>query len=244
MRKILVVIEDYSELVFLETLLKRVGLDVLGTQKVSKVDDLVISFAPSLIVLSYPCKQVELKDELIRWKHLFRNMRKIPRFAGLVKSSQLDQVSKIEGLDFVIESPIQVQKLFQSLTEALQLEQGILVQKWQALQSAQSEAKAKKLGQNSQPEPQPGGSLSDSREREKAQIVRSKRTDAERSQKNREFMQGLKPIQHKGLTRSQMVKAQGKIQAPTEEGRPSDQQIDEQQAIFLGLLFDKSGQKK
>src|SRR5690349_13572803 len=52
MRKVLVAVEDYSELVFLETLFKKVGLDVEGVQNDVAIPEKILGFSPDLIILS------------------------------------------------------------------------------------------------------------------------------------------------------------------------------------------------
>ena len=50
MRRVLLVLEDYNELLFLETLLKKVGFDVEGIRNETSVTEKMMGFTPDLVV--------------------------------------------------------------------------------------------------------------------------------------------------------------------------------------------------
>lgn len=52
MRKVLLIIEDYNELIFAETLLKKVGFDCIGLKSDVGLSDKVLSFRPDITIVS------------------------------------------------------------------------------------------------------------------------------------------------------------------------------------------------
>ena len=50
MRRILLVLEDYNELLFLETLLKKVGFDVEGIRNETSLAEKMVGFSPDLVI--------------------------------------------------------------------------------------------------------------------------------------------------------------------------------------------------
>ena len=52
MKRVLVVVEDYNEMVFCETVLKKVGFDTQGMQRLVGLDEILLSFRPEGVLLS------------------------------------------------------------------------------------------------------------------------------------------------------------------------------------------------
>jgi CheY-like chemotaxis protein len=59
MRKILLVIEEYQELVALENLLRRIGFDVLSVSKDMLITDALARFAPDIVIASFKGRAVD-----------------------------------------------------------------------------------------------------------------------------------------------------------------------------------------
>ena len=59
MRKILILDDDYNELMFLETFFKKMGFDVIGIQKPQFVEKTVLGFIPQLFIVSYPSRNFD-----------------------------------------------------------------------------------------------------------------------------------------------------------------------------------------
>lgn len=68
MKRILLLLEDFNELLYIETLFKKLGLDAMGTQKVKGLDDVLMSFRPSVIILSETIRDSRGADILLDLK--------------------------------------------------------------------------------------------------------------------------------------------------------------------------------
>jgi hypothetical protein len=59
MRKVMLVIDDFSEMVGLESFLRRLGFDVLSLAKESLVNDALLSFQPEVVIASFRGRNVD-----------------------------------------------------------------------------------------------------------------------------------------------------------------------------------------
>ena len=50
MKKIMFVMEDYNEMVFVETVLKKIGFDCMGLQNDVAINDKILGFSPALLI--------------------------------------------------------------------------------------------------------------------------------------------------------------------------------------------------
>lgn len=67
-RKVLLVMDNYTDLSQAEALLKRVGLDTMGLQKAARLADTLLSFAPDAVVLQNYGTQINGEDIASRLK--------------------------------------------------------------------------------------------------------------------------------------------------------------------------------
>jgi len=58
-RKLLLVIEDYAELISLESLLRRVGFDVLSLSREASVAETALAFTPDLLLATYRGRNID-----------------------------------------------------------------------------------------------------------------------------------------------------------------------------------------
>jgi len=68
MRKILLVIEEYQELVALENLLRRIGFDVLSVSKDVLITDALVRFAPDIVIASFKGRAVDGLKVAVRFR--------------------------------------------------------------------------------------------------------------------------------------------------------------------------------
>ena len=68
MSRILLAIEDYNELIFLETVLKKIGFDVIGVQNDLVIAEKLMSFNPALMIVSSQGNRVNGNKAIARLK--------------------------------------------------------------------------------------------------------------------------------------------------------------------------------
>lgn len=111
MKKVLLLIEDYNELIYVETMLKKIGLDVIGMQKEVGLSEKLLSFSPDLIVAT-------AFGEKIRGELLPKKIKKGSKTKLiLVSKKKLPENANLEGLGVsaFVNSPINLADFFLSL---------------------------------------------------------------------------------------------------------------------------------
>ncbi len=68
MKRVLLILEDYNELLYVETLLKKVGFDAMGTQKIKGLNDTIMTFRPSVLIVSELIKDIKAEDFITELK--------------------------------------------------------------------------------------------------------------------------------------------------------------------------------
>ncbi len=133
MVRVLLLVDDYRELVFLQTLLKKTGFDVDGTQNGSKYEELKLTLNPELIIASSKGKTInglKLAEDLKKHNNL-------PRFILIAphKMAQKVQGLKLKNVDGIIDSPIDAKKLLVTIARVAELDSEALVQKFNKMMS-------------------------------------------------------------------------------------------------------------
>lgn len=149
MRKVLIAIEDYNEMLFVESFFKRLGFDTVSIQKITKLLDSVIAFAPNLIVSNYPTKSLPYNETIEKWKKYCSSMSQVPVFLALAKlTSATVDVENLKMFDGVLESPFQIGPAIQTVAELMSLNENILKSKWDTLRQASKDAKQQQRESN------------------------------------------------------------------------------------------------
>ncbi|MCM2282222.1 MAG: hypothetical protein NDI61_10285 [Bdellovibrionaceae bacterium] len=134
MTKIMLVIDDYNEMVFIETLLKRMGFDVLSLSKDSNLGDALVGFFPSLVMAMYKRPTVDGIKVSIHVKRQVGNAKVVLLYPqGSVPKLSAEQKSKIDAL---IEVPIQPQDTLLIIAQLLKLDGTALIEKYDKLSKA------------------------------------------------------------------------------------------------------------
>ncbi|MES2856209.1 MAG: hypothetical protein V4692_10120, partial [Bdellovibrionota bacterium] len=104
MRKLLLVIDEFSELMALETMFRRLGFDVLSLGKEVLVNDALLRFPPDLVILSCKSGNVDGLKLSVRMKKLVPP----PRVAILHNQGNVPtlQAHHRRAIDAMIESPL------------------------------------------------------------------------------------------------------------------------------------------
>ncbi len=138
MLRSLLVIDDYGELVFLQTLMKKVGFDIEGIQSPRAVADAILNFNPELIILTANGKRingVEIAEGL-------KKTAGKPKVIILVPSQFMDRFQglKLPNVDAFVESPVKPTALLKVVSEIGGLDGASLAEKYAKLMSSQGQA--------------------------------------------------------------------------------------------------------
>lgn len=115
MPRILLIIDDYNEMMYLQTLLKKLGFDVDSLTNTRNFSDAVLSFNPKFIVMTAQGKKVngiELAKALVKRSGLPRVF--LLKFIGQSFSNGELSDTKI---DRVMETPVNILNLLKSVCE-------------------------------------------------------------------------------------------------------------------------------
>ena len=135
MLRTLLVIDDYGEMVFLQTLLKKVGFDVEGIQSPRAVGDAILNFNPDLIILTANGKRINGVDISEGIKRASGR----PRLVLLVPEQLMDRFQgvQLKNIDAFVGSPIKPAALLQKVAEVGGLDGALLAEKYAKLKSSQ-----------------------------------------------------------------------------------------------------------
>lgn len=128
MNKILLVYEDYPELMTVESALKKVGFNVIGLSSEYSITEQVLSFNPDVVIgfgrggkFSSFSVGKRLK-EMLRWQG-----RSILIFPSGLKPAAED-IMKIR-MDFMLEAPVPIKRMLQVLAQLLGQDQEQLIER-------------------------------------------------------------------------------------------------------------------
>lgn len=122
------VIEDYTEMVFLQTVLKKLGFDVESTQNPRSFSGQLLSLNPDILVMTAYGKRVHGLE-------LSRNLRRargLPRTILLRLPGQPDE-DPSSLADRWLESPVQALSLLETIADLCGLNKALLSEKFQKL---------------------------------------------------------------------------------------------------------------
>lgn len=122
MKRILLLLEDYNELLYIETLLKKLGFDAMSAQKTKGIYDTLMSFRPAVIVISETLKDQKAVEILADLKD------NKPDLMGMIL---LNPGSKqpASGAEAFIPRPIHPQIMLKALADWVGMNEERLVEK-------------------------------------------------------------------------------------------------------------------
>lgn len=138
MNKILLVYEDYTELMTLETAFKKVGFDVIGLSNEYLVGDQIVGFNPDLVVVSG-------KGGKVNSLGVGKKLKEMPRWQGktvliFTSKPQPQDLLKIR-VDMVLEAPVPAQRLLQVVAKLLEKDESLLSERFgRAVSESEEEA--------------------------------------------------------------------------------------------------------
>ncbi len=119
MTRILLVIDDYNEMIYLQTLLKRLGVDVEALNNSRSFSETLLGFNPKLLIMTAHGKK-------INGLQLAQNVTKrkgIPSIMLLKSASQFFKPHELDDphLDLVLDSPVNVLQLIKAVATLCEL---------------------------------------------------------------------------------------------------------------------------
>ncbi len=128
MLRIFLVIDDYNELIYLQSLLKKLGFDVEGLQNQKKYADVSLGFNPQILITTARGRKV---DGLALSRSIAKR-RGIPKVIALRSPGDSFSPSDFEdaGVDEVLDSPINPKKLLLCIATLGAVDEVVLLEKY------------------------------------------------------------------------------------------------------------------
>lgn len=136
MLRVLLVVDDYGELLFLQTLLKKLGFDVDGIQNERSFEESFLALNPDVVIASAKGKKVdglELAENV-------RKVRGLPKMILLAAGPMLDRLQTLQlpNVDGILESPVSAMRLLGMVAKHGGLDQAVLLEKYRKLKATLS----------------------------------------------------------------------------------------------------------
>lgn len=130
MDKVLLVFEDYTDLMHLESIIRKLGFDSLGTTSEASLSDQIVSFNPG-VVMAYG------KGAKVSSLRVARKLRDMTRWQGkvlvILPAGQKISPDELPDLrmDLVIEAPYKIEEVLQVLARFSSFDEEMLLHKYQ-----------------------------------------------------------------------------------------------------------------
>jgi FixJ family two-component response regulator len=228
MLRVLLVLEDYGELMFLQTVLKKVGFDVDAIQNPRLFSDSLLSFNPEIVVMTAYGKRVKGLELSRTIKHV----RGVPHVVLVRGAGQLADAKPDVTW---IQTPIGATDLLGAIAAAGNLDRDVLNEKFQKLQASElfSEEQARSLKSVERGAALPkqdqyhGGS---------GTLVPSTLSHEERTERYKKFLADRPPSEH-GFA---LKEVQQFVKTLRNEERQSDlEDLERERRAFVEHLFKR-----
>lgn len=133
MRRVLLYLDDYSELVYMETLFKKLGFDAQGVQTQRAFEDALLGLNPEVCIMTARGKRVHGLDIAENISH-HKGHAKIVLFAPRGLAEKLDAKS-VPFVDAWVETPPSIPTLLTTLAAATGMEAKILLEKYNKIRA-------------------------------------------------------------------------------------------------------------
>lgn len=138
MVRVLMLLEDYGELMFLQTILKKIGFDVEAQQNAHAFQEGLLRINPDVVIMTAFGKKVRGVD----LSPTVRKTRDVPHVVLLHATSQA--AVPVAGVDRWLPTPIGALKLVDAIAELCELDQALLRDKFNRIQLHEVEAETKR----------------------------------------------------------------------------------------------------
>ncbi len=229
MLRVLMVLDDYGELMFLQTVLKKMGFDVDAIQNPRLFQDSVLRMNPDVLVMTALGKRVKGLELL----NFVRKVRGVPRVLMLHAAGL--EPGRVPGVDDWLDSPVAATKLLSSIALLCNLDNEALQEKFKRMrlqESFQEEERQLK------PENEPDTVLEKSRFSgpRMGNLEPSSLTPTDRQERYKKFLQEKPPEQH-GFALKR-VQDQIKVLRKSENIQETED-LEKQRKAFVEHLFKK-----
>ncbi len=231
MKRILLVVDDYGELLFLQTLLKKLGFDVDGIQNERSFEDSVLNLNPDMIIATAKGKRVnglELAEGI-------RKVRGLPNVILLANGAMWDRLNGLQmnSVDGVLQSPVGANKLLGMIADIFALDKPALLEKYRKLKanlSPDQEADAQILKRAIQAAEDGGvpGNI----------IKPSTMTSEQREKRYQEHIARIGPLKPSHYPRERIVQFTKEIRASEDPAESA--KLEEERQSFVKALFRKA----
>ncbi len=237
MRRILILIEEYNEMVFIETFLRKIGFDVVGIQKASKLEGELLSFNPNILFISGKSKQipaVEICKDILK-----KHGESSPNIIYLYSGKPTESMMELDGLvSAFIESPVDPGKLIHIISVIGEMDEEKLINKYQKMVSARESQVAKEASEKDV------NIIHHKEDKEGIQHLKGQSEGqaplTEREKSYKEFLSHQAPVDtHKTLPPETMRQFQKELAAQKFEDDPDEEVRLEETEKFLKALFKK-----
>lgn len=228
MLRVLMVLEDYGELMFLQTVLKKIGFDVDAIQNARSFQESVLRMNPDVLVMTAAGKRVRGLDLLGQLK----KNRGLPRV--LLLHAPGASPENTPEVDMWREAPLSAANLLRAIAELSQLNEQVLLDKFGRLHLSEEEQERErvlKIENIAQPSLARGENAGNF-----GQLKASTLNDADRRDRYAKFLTGPAPERH-GFSVKQVqeqVKSLRKEEAATDQG-----DLERERRAFVEHLFRK-----
>jgi len=125
MNKILLLLDDYSEMMFIQIILKKLGFDVDALQNSRSLSDRLVGFHPHLLIMN------EFGKKFDSAKVLQQVTTQRPDLKVIYLTPNPSQNDVIDVISFRISSPVQPAELIHATAECCEADEAALIEKFQ-----------------------------------------------------------------------------------------------------------------
>lgn len=232
MLRVLMVLEDYGELMFLQTILKKIGFDVDAIQNPRSFQDSLLTMNPDVLIMTAHGKRVnglELASTV-------RKNRGIPHIL-LIKPAGTPQTDD-ENIEGWLDSPVSAMSMLNEIAEMCGLNKDVLAEKFQKLrlQEDPEAAAARVLHLKEQEEKEAELAKNTESSGNFTTVAPSTMSPEERKQRYAKVLADETPDKV-GFSVKQV---QEQIKSLRKEENPEDlAELERQRKLFVQHLFDK-----
>lgn len=124
MNRVSLLIDDYSELMFVQIILKKLGFDVDALQNIHTLGDHLLSFHPSLMIMTEDGRRFSADAVMKQARNQF------PDIQFLLLKARVVGTEKISDGVLRIGSPIQPNELIRATSQSFQMDSSVLLEKF------------------------------------------------------------------------------------------------------------------
>lgn len=238
MKRVLLVIDDYGELLFLQTLLKKLGFDVDGIQNERSFEDTFLALNPEIVIATAKGKRInglEIAEGL-------RKVRGLPKVILLATGPIWDRLRGLEipSVDGVLESPVAASRLLGMIAGVAELDRDGLLEKYRKLKatlSKDSEADAQILQRELAAESDQGG-VAGVASAPKPLLRPSTMSSEERQKRYQEHLAKQEPVELSRFPRERVEEFTKEIRAT--EDPQEIAALEEERQTFVKAMFKKA----